>query len=101
MVHDAEIEAAYPERWIGLVEVETTDGRHLTSRVEEPKGDPGNTLTRAELEQKARQLAEFAGGATPDEMDRLIARAWALTEQPGVRDLLPPRQGSVDPRTLL
>ena len=94
MVHDDEIEAAYPERWIGLVEVETTDGRHLVARVEEPKGDPGNTLTRAELEQKARQLAAFAGGATPDEMDHLIARAWSLAEQPDVRDLLPARRKS-------
>ncbi|HKS69453.1 MAG TPA: MmgE/PrpD family protein, partial [Ktedonobacterales bacterium] len=91
MVHDEEIEAAYPERWIGLVEVETTDGRHLVSRVEEPKGDPGNTLTRDELEQKARQLAAFAGGATADEMDRLIDRAWTLADQPDVRDLLPAR----------
>lgn len=89
MVHDAEIEAAYPERWIGLVEVETIDGRHLDARVEEPKGDPGNTLTRDELERKARQLAAFADGATPEEVDRLIARAWALADQPNVRDLLP------------
>src|SRR5207253_3909000 len=28
MVADPEIDAAYPERWIGLVEVETIDGRH-------------------------------------------------------------------------
>ncbi|HEX6799164.1 MAG TPA: MmgE/PrpD family protein [Ktedonobacterales bacterium] len=94
MVHDAAIEAAYPERWIGLVEVETTDGRRLISRVEEPKGDPGNTLTRDELERKAQQLAAFADGATPDEVDHLIARAWTLAEQPDLRDLLPRRKAS-------
>jgi 2-methylcitrate dehydratase PrpD len=47
MVYDPEIDAAYPERWIGLVEVETTDGERLTSRVDVPKGDPENTLSRA------------------------------------------------------
>ncbi len=89
MVHDPEIEAAYPRQWIGLVEVETTDGRRLRARVEEPKGDPGNPLSRAELEEKARRLASYAGGASPDEMDELLARAWSLAEQPDVRALLP------------
>jgi 2-methylcitrate dehydratase PrpD len=30
MVYDTEIDAAYPERWIGLVEIETTYGEHLS-----------------------------------------------------------------------
>lgn len=88
MVLDPEIDAAYPERWIGLVEVQTTDGRRLISRVDVPKGDPGNTLTRAEIEDKALRLAEFRGGATPDEMRRLIRRVWALEQEPHVRALL-------------
>jgi len=35
------------------VEVLTICGRTLNARVDEPKGDPGNTLCRAELEDKA------------------------------------------------
>ncbi len=89
MVYDPEIEAAYPQQWIGLVEVETTDGRRLVSRVDEPKGDPGNPLTRAELADKARLLAAYADGAAPDEVEALIARSWALADQSDVRDLLP------------
>ena len=89
MVYDPEIDAEYPERWIGLVEVETTDGEHFTSRVDVPKGDPGNTLSRGELEDKARRLAGFRGGASPDEVRRIIDRAWALDREPDVRDLLP------------
>lgn len=89
MALDPEIDAAYPARWIGLVTVETTDGRTLTSRVDVPKGDPGNSLTRAELEDKARRLAAFGHAATSAELDRLIARIWSLAEQPDVRDLLP------------
>ena len=30
-----------------------------TARVDEPKGDPGNTLSRAELEDKAMRLAAY------------------------------------------
>jgi 2-methylcitrate dehydratase PrpD len=89
MVYDTEIDATYPERWIGLVEVETTDGEHFTSRVDDPKGDPGNTLSRAELEDKAQRLAGFQDGASPEEIRRVIDRAWALDREPDVRDLLP------------
>ena len=64
MAFDPEVQAAYPERWIGKVEVETVDGRRLAGRVDEPKGDPGNTLSRAELEAKAQGLAEFSHSAT-------------------------------------
>ena len=92
MVYDPEIEAAYPRQWIGLVEVETTDGRRLVSRVDEPKGDPGNPLTRDELTEKARLLAAYADGASPEEIEALIARSWALADQPDVRDLLPRAQ---------
>jgi len=74
MVADAEVEAAYPARWVGKVTVETVDGRILTARVDEPKGDPGNTLTRSELADKALRLAAFAGAATAEEMEPLVRR---------------------------
>jgi 2-methylcitrate dehydratase PrpD len=94
MVYDPEIEAAYPRQWIGLVEVETTDGRRLAARVDEPKGDPGNPLTREELADKACMLASYADGAAPDEIEALIRRSWALAEQLDVRDLLPHARGA-------
>jgi 2-methylcitrate dehydratase PrpD len=89
MTLDAEIDGAYPERWIGLVEVETVDGRHLVSRVDVPKGDPGNSLSRAELEDKARRLAAYQQGASSEELERVIGRVWRLDEEATVRDLLP------------
>jgi 2-methylcitrate dehydratase PrpD len=89
MVLDPEIDAAYPRRWIGLVEIETTDGKHVTSRIDVPKGDPTNTLTRQELEEKARSLAAFQGGASDREMGRLMDRIWSLDREPDVRNLLP------------
>jgi 2-methylcitrate dehydratase PrpD len=61
---DQDVDAAYPQRWIGKVSVETAGGRVLSARVDEPKGDPGNTLSRAEIEDKALRLAQFSGAAS-------------------------------------
>jgi len=84
MVLDTEVDAAYPRRWIGKVSVETTDGRTLHARIDEPKGDPGNTLSRAELEDKAQRLAQFAGGASGEEMRGVIGRIWSIAQVPRV-----------------
>lgn len=86
MVVDEEVDGAYPRRWIGSVEVETTDGLSLRSRVEVPKGDPGNTLSRRELEEKAYRLAAYAG-AGMEGVDRLIHRARGLESESDIRDL--------------
>jgi 2-methylcitrate dehydratase PrpD len=85
---DAEVDRAYPARWIGKVVVETVDGRELHGQVLEPKGDPGNTLSRAELEDKALQLAVYRAGASTDEMRRVIERIWALADAPVVTNFL-------------
>jgi 2-methylcitrate dehydratase PrpD len=89
MVLDEEVDAAYPQRWIGKVSVRTTDGRTLQGRVDEPKGDPGNTLSRAEIEDKARRLAAYGEAANDAEMDAVISRIWALADWSRVETLLP------------
>jgi 2-methylcitrate dehydratase PrpD len=86
---DPEIDRHYPRRWMGRVSVRTTDGRSLEARVDEPKGDPGNTLTKAELEAKAIRLARFRNGATEAEMRTLIDRIWNLDATAGVPRILP------------
>ena len=88
MVLDAEVDAAYPRRWIGKVTVTTTDGRVLQGRVDEPKGDPGNTLSREEITAKAQRLAAFSRAATADEMTRAIDALWAIAQSPRVGRLL-------------
>jgi len=88
MALDPEVDAAYPARWIGKVRVETVDGRVLHGRVDEPKGDPGNTLSRPELEDKALRLALYRGGANEDEMRAAIAHLWRLADWPRVGRLL-------------
>lgn len=86
---DKEVDALYPRRWVGKVRVTTTDGRSFSARVDEPKGDPGNTLTRDELEAKAIRLAGFHNGATPAEMAAAIERIWRLDSAPGPAAILP------------
>jgi 2-methylcitrate dehydratase PrpD len=88
MRRDPEVDAAYPTRWIGKVEVKTRDGQTLRARIDEPKGDPGNTLGRAEIEAKAMRLAAYRDGASADEMRRAIGRIRALRETARVGSLL-------------
>ncbi|WP_459614089.1 MmgE/PrpD family protein [Bordetella sp. 2513F-2] len=75
---DAEVDGAYPNRWIGKVTVHTRDGRILPARVDEPKGDPGNTLSRPEIEDKVLRLGTYAGAATEKEIRLLIDTVWSL-----------------------
>ena len=88
MVLDEEVDAAYPARWIGKVTVTTNDGRILTGRVDEPKGDPGNTLSRGEIEQKAMRLGTYLGAATEAEVKNLIDRVWVTANQAQMGHLL-------------
>jgi 2-methylcitrate dehydratase PrpD len=91
MVLDPEVDGAYPRRWLGRVSVQTQDGRTLECRVDTPKGDPDNTLSRQELEDKAQRLVSFSGAATPDEVSQSIRRIWNLRNEAGVRDFLADR----------
>lgn len=88
MALDAEVDAAYPQRWIGKVTVTTADGRVLLGRVDEPKGDPGNTLSRDEITAKALRLAAFSGGATASEMQTAVNALWGVAGWPRVGRLL-------------
>ena len=88
MALDAEVDAAYPRRWIGKVTVRTRDGRVLEGRVDEPKGDPGNTLSRDEITAKALRLAAFSGGASESEMREAIGMLWRVVQVETVGPLL-------------
>ena len=81
MILDPEVDGAYPQRWIGKVKVYLNSGEVLEGRVDEPKGDPGNTLSRTEITDKAMRLAAFSGGASPEEMSAAIERLWNIRKQ--------------------
>jgi 2-methylcitrate dehydratase PrpD len=56
--------------------------------VDEPKGDPGNTLSRAEIEDKMRRLTQYGQGATEQEAQALCRRIWGLAQEARVGRLL-------------
>lgn len=88
MVFDPEVERNYPTSWIGKVSVKTRDGTVLADRVEEPKGDPGNTLTRDEIEEKARRLAEYGGVLDAGMWGQLSRRLWSVASLTEIGSLL-------------
>ncbi|WP_254925941.1 MmgE/PrpD family protein [Bordetella genomosp. 11] len=90
MVLDEEVDRAYPARWIGKVSVELADGRILQGRVDEPKGDPGNTLSREEISAKFLRLAAFAGGAQAPQAQAMLDRAWEIAALPNVGSVFAP-----------
>jgi 2-methylcitrate dehydratase PrpD len=85
---DEEVDGAYPARWLGRVIVTTTDGRVLSAAIDEPKGDPGNTLSRPELEDKFQRLLAFSGARTAEQGRELIARVWSLRDARSLADLI-------------
>jgi 2-methylcitrate dehydratase PrpD len=85
---DEEVDTAYPQRWIGKVTVKTTDGRSLTGRVDEPKGDPGNTLSRPEIEEKTLRLGTYQGAATESQVKKLTQTVWEIRKQAKLGQLL-------------
>jgi 2-methylcitrate dehydratase PrpD len=89
MTLDPEVDGAYPRRWIGKVTVHTRDGRVLQGRVDEPKGDPGNTLSRDEITDKALRLAAHSRGASADEMRHALEQLWGITRIQHMGRLLP------------
>ena len=91
MTLDPEVDGAYPQRWIGKVKVHLNNGQILEGRVDEPKGDPGNTLSRAEITDKAMRLAAFSHGASPEEMSKAIDLLWNIRKQDKIGALLPPQ----------
>jgi len=77
---DPEVDAASPARWLGRVEVTCTDGRRFSASIDEPKGDPGNTLSRPELEAKFLRLLAYSGARSPAQGQALIEQVWQLRD---------------------
>ena len=88
MVLDPEVDTAYPQRWIGKVTVLTTDGHTLHGRVDEPKGDPGNTLSRQEITDKALRLAAYGGQVPAAQVQHAVQQLWQVAQWPRVARLL-------------
>ena len=71
---DAELTALNPQKRAAIVVVHTKDRTYL-QRVDYPKGEPENPLSKEELENKFRGLAMY-GGLTMEEFDAIINEIW-------------------------
>jgi 2-methylcitrate dehydratase PrpD len=62
---DRSLDAAYPRRWPAAVELNLSDGRTLSTRVEYATGEPENAVPRATLVAKFAELAGVVLGPAP------------------------------------
>ncbi len=74
VIVDEELTAQSPAKRASIVTIYTKSGT-FTKRVDYPKGEPENSLSREELEDKFRGLAMY-GGLTKDECDEVINEVW-------------------------
>jgi 2-methylcitrate dehydratase len=86
VIADPEIEKVFPALQRADVEVETTDGRTFSTRLDFPKGDPRNPLSDEEIEAKFEALAApvMSDGA----IERLKDAVWNLDSLGSVTELL-------------
>lgn len=79
-VADPSLDARYPADWPAWVEVRTTSGDVLRGSTDQPKGDPGNPLTSAEL---AAKFADLTRLRHTDAQRGAITGAVAALPSPG------------------
>lgn len=87
MVLDQEVDSNYPKKWFGKISVRTKSNEIFSKFITDPKGDPLNTLTQEELEQKFNRLCEFSGVFDKDTQEKIIKNTWKLKEFSNVSKL--------------
>ena len=86
LVGEERLERLLPTR-VGIVEIELTDGTHLTESVENAHGTPENPMTRDEVIAKARGLMTPVLGAATS--TKLIDRLLNIESVKAIRELRP------------
>jgi len=83
-VPDAELDKAFPRQWPASVKMVTVDGRKFSTRIDYPKGDPENPLTREAL------LAKFDGLTSAiypaAKRQKIISRVLALEQAKNMKE---------------
>ena len=78
---DTQVDGAYPNQWLGKVSVKTKDGREFEAFIDEPKGDPGNTLSRSEIEAKVERLMQYRNATTAAKARQWIDFVWGVEQE--------------------
>ena len=81
---DPRLTELFPRLWASRVTLETNDGRVLEAEVTTPRGEPANPLSRDDIVEKFRRLAEPVTGA--ERADAVVAAVLDGTEP--LRDVL-------------
>jgi 2-methylcitrate dehydratase PrpD len=75
---DPKLDEHYPDQWRCWVEISLTDGRTFTTKVDEPKGEPGNPFTADDLYSK---VAGLTGDVySPARLEQIAAKAAGLPQ---------------------
>jgi len=86
LIPDEELERLIPLR-VAIVELQLTDGTHLTQRVDNVRGTPPNPMTREEIVAKGRDLmAPILGTA---QCAKLVEKLLDLEQVKDIRELRP------------
>jgi len=86
LIPDEELERLMPLR-VAIVELQLTDGTHLTQRVDNVRGTPPNPMTREEIVAKGRDLmAPILGTA---QCAKLVEKLLDLEQVKDIRELRP------------
>src|SRR5579875_2909513 len=89
MVVDTDLERSFPTRALARVEVESVDGRRVTSPVVGAPGDPDTALSDEALEEKFHHLADPVVGPTlADEIIHAVYRLPEARDMAGLAALL-------------
>ena len=86
VLHDATLDARYPNGIPNRITLTLKDGRRLVKEVEFPRGHAHNPMSDAEVEAKFRRVVEPKyGGQRASEM---LARCWEFEKLTSVTDLI-------------
>lgn len=74
---DKELTALVPNKRGAIVKIVTNDGKIYIERVDYPKGEPENSMSVEDIEEKFISLAMY-GGRTEEEAKSIIQQAWNI-----------------------
>jgi 2-methylcitrate dehydratase PrpD len=82
-VEDPELETVFPRQWPASVELVTRDGRSFSTRIDYPRGDPENPLTRQELLEKFHDLTSAIYPA--ERREKIVTQLQALEHETSIK----------------
>ena len=61
VIPDADLDLGFPDQWSSVLEIELTNGKRLSRRVDYPTGEPENPMDQSMLAEKFQRLTKLAG----------------------------------------